>query len=122
MLGKKSIASFAGLLVLCAGCTLPCHPFDYNGPVYDGSGQCISNNRAGSILDNGEIQNEAVIEDQSVIEDTSHNVNPRSTSPGEYEGARQLLSVTDRKVGESEQSVENQANPMMAQPTRAMRR
>jgi hypothetical protein len=42
-----------GLIALSFGCTMCCHPYDNNGPVYDSSGQCLSNVRAGSILEGG---------------------------------------------------------------------
>ena len=56
MLGKIAYACTLGLLVLSFGCTMCCHPYDNNGPVYDSAGQCVSNDRAGSILTDGEIK------------------------------------------------------------------
>jgi hypothetical protein len=63
---------FAGLLcliVLCTGCSMCCHPYDYNGPVYDSNGQCLSNVRAGSILENGGFQNSGYVADEEAADD-----------------------------------------------------
>jgi len=121
MLGKIAFAGFLGLFALCSGCTLPCHPFDYNGPVYDSSGQCVSNARAGSILADEDGQSVSVSSDQGVIEDASSNFKQKSPMVEEYEGAKQLLSVTDQKVEEPEaqansQPESDQSTPVLAQP------
>jgi hypothetical protein len=125
MLAKITSLGILGFVVLCTGCTLPCHPYDYNGPVYDSAGNCISDVRAGSILDNGDMHSESAAVGQEVIEENANNSEQgsyMSSQPGQYEGATQLLSVTDRKVGETGQSEQNEPKPLMAQPTRAIRR
>lgn len=124
MLGKIAFAGFLGLFALCSGCTLPCHPFDYNGPVYDSSGQCVSNARAGSILADGDVQSISTSMDQGVLEETTSNVEQKLPMIEEHEGAKQLLSVTDRKVEEPEaqansQSESDQSTPLLAQPAMA---
>lgn len=129
MLGRNASVVIVGLLALCAGCTLPCHPFDYNGPVYDGDGQFTSNARAGSILDSGDMQPLSAGPDQSVIEEgvveeTASGIERNSPKVAEYEGARQTISVTDRKLEESEslgnsQPDINQSMPIIAQPPSA---
>jgi hypothetical protein len=125
MLGKTAYLGFLGLLALSCGCTMCCHPYDNNGPVYDSSGQCVSNIRAGSILADGEMQ--PMVEDQGIIQETSSNVQHGSPRTEEVEGATQILSVTDRKVEPSDTMEKSQpeayrSRPVLAQPTPAMRR
>jgi hypothetical protein len=124
MLGKTTYMCTLGLLVLSFGCTMCCHPYDNNGPVYDSCGQCASNVRAGSILADGEMQ--TTVEDQGMVQESTPNLQIRSHSAEDVEGATQLLSVTDRKVESSETLAESQpqANqPRTAsQPTPAKRR
>jgi hypothetical protein len=129
MSSKIAYAGILGLIALCVGCTLPCHPFDNNGPVYDSAGQCVSNERAGSILADGEMQ--ATVEDQGVIEETTPThvqYGPPSGNPGgnDVEGATQILSVTDRKVESSETMAKSQPDEAnqsrLAQPTTLKRR
>jgi hypothetical protein len=134
MLHKITYAGILALLALCVGCTMCCHPYDYNGPVYDGNGQCASNVRAGSILEGGDMETMSPPVNQGNIEETTPNVrqdspNVRQGSPraGEFEGATQILSVTDRKLEPSEtvaksQASDNQSNPSLAQPAPAKRR
>ncbi len=53
----RTVFGLATILLACSGCTMCCHPYDYSGPVYGGSGcgsSCSSQrSRAGSILDGG---------------------------------------------------------------------
>jgi hypothetical protein len=111
MLGKNIYAGILGLIILCSGCTLPCHVHDYCGPVYE-SGQNCTNFRAGSILADGNVESVSTAPDEGIIEETSSNNEPnieqRSPTVGEYEGATQIVSVTDRKVGESESTAASQ--------------
>lgn len=119
MLRKIAPLALLAILGLSVGCTLPCHPFDYNGPVYDSAGNCISNNRAGSILEDGQVQYESVPVAQEAIEEpASDNYQGQYTpgQPGDYEGATKILSVTDRKVDETGPSDESQPRQLMAQP------
>ncbi len=123
MLGRISFAGILGLVALCVGCTLPCHPYDYCGPVYDRNGQNCSNARAGSILSEGDPQSLSPMENQGVISETTANVQQVSPTVKEVEGARQIISVTDRKVEESTEEVAksqgeaDQSMPVLAQPT-----
>ena len=131
---KIAYAGILGLLALCVGCTMCCHPYDYNGPVYDCNGQCASNVRAGSILEGADMETTSTPVNQGNIEETTPNIrqespNARQGSPraGEFEGATQILSVTDRKLGPSETlaespSSDNQPNPSLAQPAPVKRR
>jgi hypothetical protein len=124
---KIAIAGIFGLLALCVGCTMCCHPYDNNGPVYDNSGQCLSNVRAGSILEGEEMETVSSPMSQETIEETASNVRQESPSTGEFEGATKMISVTDRKVEPSDtmaksQSGDNQSHPYMAQPAPAIRR
>jgi hypothetical protein len=121
MLGKMAAVGILGLVALCGGCTLPCHPYDYCGPVYDGTGQNCSNARAGSILDGGAMQSLPASTEQTVNEKNASNPKKATPAVEEYEGATQILSVTDRKVDESEnlaepQSEADQSAPVLARP------
>lgn len=134
MLHKIAYAIILGLFAMCVGCTMCCHPYDYNGPVYDCNGQCASNARAGSILEGADMETMSIPVNQGSIEETTPNVrqgspNVQQGSPraGEFEGATQILSVTDRKLDPSEtlaksQSSDNQPNPSLAQPAPTKRR
>jgi hypothetical protein len=44
------------VLMIFSGCTMCCHPYDYNGPVYShgGCSHCSSHSRVGSILEDGD--------------------------------------------------------------------
>jgi hypothetical protein len=119
MLGKTAYLSFLGLIALSCGCTMCCHPFDNNGPVYDSSGQCVSNVRAGSILADGEMQ--PMIEDQGIMQETASNVQHGSPRTEEVEGATQILSVTDRKAESSDTLDQSQPEARQARPTIAKR-
>jgi hypothetical protein len=131
---KIAYTGILGLLALCVGCTMCCHPYDYNGPVYDCNGQCASNVRAGSILEGADMEAMSPAVNQGNIKETTPNVrqespNVQQGSPkaGEFEGATQILSVTDRKLDPSEtvaksQSSDNQPYPSLAQPAPAKRR
>jgi hypothetical protein len=121
MVKKLAPLAIIGFIAFCSGCTIPCHPYDYCGPVHDGSGQYCSNVRAGSIL-NGDTQAIPASVDQEVIEEPISQAQPQRPMVQEYEGARQLLSVTDRKVEESESMANapseiQESSPVMAQPT-----
>ncbi len=127
MLHKIAYAGILGLIALCVGCTMCCHPYDCNGPVYDNSGQCVSNVRAGSILEGGDMEIMPATVDQKSIEETAPNVRQGSPRAEGFEGATQILSVTDRKLEASEsltksQSIDGQSNPSLAQPAPAKRR
>jgi hypothetical protein len=127
MLHKIAYLGILGLLALCVGCTMCCHPYDYNGPVYDNSGQCVSNVRAGSILEGADMETASTTVNQGSIEKTTPNIPQGSPRTGEFEGATQILSVTDRKLESSEtlaesQSSDNQSTPSLAQPAQARRR
>jgi hypothetical protein len=127
MLGKNASAVILGLIALCAGCTLPCHPYDYCGPIHDGSGQYCSNVRAGSILADGDMESSSPTADQDVIEENVSNVERGRANVEQYEGVKQILSVTDRKVDESEglansQSESNRSRSYLAQPAPVRRR
>jgi hypothetical protein len=127
MARKTACLGILGLIALCVGCTMCCHPYDYNGPVYDNSGQCLSNERAGSILEGGGMEPAPVAGVKKSSEEPSPNVRQGVSKAGEYEGAKQLLSVTDRKVGESEtaektRATDAQPGPILAQPAPAMLR
>jgi hypothetical protein len=122
MMVKITLAGILSLLAFCTGCTMCCHPFDSCGPVYDGCGQCGSNVRAGSVLPGGAIHSSLVAADQNEIEVTAPSVEQKSPMAGEHEGATQILSVTDRKLEESEaltgsQPDDEQSSPILAQPT-----
>jgi hypothetical protein len=122
MLARIGFAGMLGFAALCTGCTLPCHPYDYRGPVYDCNGQYCSNVRAGSILTEGGPQSFTPVEDQEVISEAAADVRQAAPEVGEAEGARKIISVTDRKVGESAQKLANthdegdQSMPILAQP------
>jgi hypothetical protein len=127
MLHKIAYAGILGLIALCVGCTMCCHPYDYNGPVYDNSGQCLSNVRAGSILEGGDMETISDSGNQKSIEKSSPNARQGSPRGEEVEGATQILSVTDRKLDTSEtvaksQSGDSQPIPSLAQPAPARRR
>ncbi|MGA2796295.1 MAG: hypothetical protein ABSE63_01820 [Thermoguttaceae bacterium] len=127
MLHKIAQAGILGLVALCVGCTMCCHPYDYNGPVYDCNGQCASNVRAGSILEGGDMEIMPATVNQGNIEEKTPNVRQGSPSAEEFEGATKILSVTDRKLEPSEtlaksQSSDDQPNPSLAQPAPAKRR
>jgi hypothetical protein len=132
MLHKIACAGILGLLALCVGCTMCCHPYDYNGPVYDDSGQCVSNVRAGSILDGEGMETMSSDVNQGNInpgniKETTPNVKQGSTKAEGSEGATKILSVTDRKVEPSEtvtngRSSDDQSYPSLAQPATAKRR
>jgi len=127
MARKTAYAGILGLIALCVGCTMCCHPYDYNGPVYNSSGQCVSNVRAGSILEGGSMEGAPATEIKKNSEESSPNVRHGVSKAGEYEGAKQLLSVTDRKVGEPEATAKSriadaQPGPILAQPAPAMLR
>ena len=124
MLHKITYAGILGLIALCVGCTMCCHPYDYNGPVYDNSGQCLSNVRAGSILEGGDMETISDSGNQKSIEKSSPNARLGSPRGEESEGATQILSVTDRKLDTSEtvaklQSNDSQPIPSLAQPAPA---
>jgi hypothetical protein len=133
MLGKNTFLGILGLVVLFSGCTLPCHVHDYCGPVYD-SGQNCTNFRAGSILADGDAALISTAPDEGIIEESASNVESnmesnvesniqrRQPSTEEYEGATQIVSVTDRKVGETESTTESQGEaeqytPVLARPS-----
>ncbi len=127
MLRKIAHAGILGLIALCVGCTMCCHPYDYNGPVYDSSGQCLSNGRAGSILEGGDMEAMPANVIKKSVEKTSPNIGQGSPKAEEFEGATQILSVTDRKLEAAEnlaksQPVDGQSNPSLAQPAPATRR
>src|SRR3972149_1711971 len=116
-----------GLVAFCAGCTMCCHPYDYCGPVYDNCGQCGSGARAGSILPLNTKHSLLVAGDQKGMEVAAPSVEQESPTVDEYEGASQILSVTDRKVEDSQVSekspaANNKSEPILAQPAQVKRR
>jgi hypothetical protein len=127
MLHKIAYAGILGLVALCVGCTMCCHPYDHNGPVYDNSGQCASNVRAGSILEGADMEAMSTGANHGSIEESTPNIRQGSPRAESIEGATQILSVTDRKLEPSEtvaksQSGDNQPNPSLAQPATVKRR
>lgn len=121
MLGKIAYVGLFGLIALCTGCTLPCHPYDHCGPVCDSSSGYCSNIRAGSILEGEAMHPISAAADQGVIEESAVSVQEGSPKIQEYESTKQILSVTDRKVEESEtmaksQSSDTTPNPVLAKP------
>lgn len=69
---KIAYAGFLGLITLSYGCTMCCHPYDYNGPVYDCDNQNM-NVRAGSILEGRDIQYSSTDTIQEKTEKTTPN-------------------------------------------------
>jgi hypothetical protein len=126
MFNKAASAGILGLIVLCTGCTMCCHPYDYCGPVYEGCGQCGSNVRAGSILPGGGGQALSVNPEQDIDESTTPSIEQGTPNVEEYEGATQILSVTDRKVEDSQEIAKSlpageRSAPVLAQPVPAKR-
>jgi hypothetical protein len=131
---KIAYTGILGLVALCVGCTMCCHPYDYNGPVYDCNGQCASNVRAGSILEGADMEAMPPAVNQGNIKETTPNIRQESPNAlqglpntGDSEGATKILSVTDRKLEPSEtlaksQSSDNETYPSLAQPAPAKRR
>ncbi|MGW8258045.1 MAG: hypothetical protein ACWGMZ_11205 [Thermoguttaceae bacterium] len=120
MLNKLVTGGFIGLTLLCFGCTMCCHPYDYCGPVYGWPGTCDSNIRAGSIQPSSERC--AKPEDayrESILADSPSSVQ-QSAAPGEYEGATQLLSVTDRKLESQDET--NTSERVAHRPRRSVAR
>ena len=127
MLHRIAFAGILGLIALCVGCTMCCHPYDCNGPVYDNSGQCVSNVRAGSILEGGDMEVTPANVINKGSEETSPNIRQGSPRADASEGATQIISVTDRKVQAPENaakspSVDSQTGPSLAQPAPVIRR
>jgi hypothetical protein len=115
MLNKIAFAGILSLIVMCSGCTVPCHPYDYCGPVYDGCcDQCNITSRTGSILSDGDIQPASAVPPEEMIPESVSNGEQNAPVAGEYEGATHLLSVTDRKVDDSE--VTANTRPAAAEP------
>jgi hypothetical protein len=71
---KIAYAGILGLIALSFGCTMCCHPYDNNGPVYDSNGQCASDVRAGSILEGGAVQPSSADVNQGKTKETTPNV------------------------------------------------
>ncbi|MGD0382727.1 MAG: hypothetical protein ABSA77_04330 [Thermoguttaceae bacterium] len=74
---KIAYAGILGLIALSFGCTMCCHPYDNNGPVYDSNGQCASEVRAGSILEGGAVQPSPADLNQGKTKETTPNVGQR---------------------------------------------
>ncbi|HEY4761591.1 MAG TPA: hypothetical protein VIH42_13500 [Thermoguttaceae bacterium] len=127
MFGKFASAGVLGLLALCVGCTMCCHPYDYSGPVYDSSGQSISDVRAGSILIGGPMQQSYMTAAPDMIVESTPVIEQDSSPVEEYEGATQILSITDHKVEDTEEPANTQpeseeSQPILAQPIQSIRR
>jgi hypothetical protein len=122
MIRKISCVGIICLVAACAGCTMCCHPYDCNGPVYDNSGQSLSNVRAGSILEGGAME-VTPAETTKKIPEQGPNAQA-SPKTGEFEGATKILSVTDRKLDKAEKNQPNEGQnaPILAQPAPVIRR
>jgi hypothetical protein len=105
----RTVLSLGVVAVLLAavGCTMPCHPNDYCGPVYGTGGcqTCSSQARVGSVLANAsnlDLSPELAAERPAPIEAASR-VSPRNTAKGEPKagyvpGSERVVSVTKRVV------------------------
>jgi hypothetical protein len=99
MCGRIGFLALAACATLFTGCTMCCHPYDECGPVYDATGghsYCASA-RAGSILDDGASSSKS----EAAVEEGSPGPNAAPTGPTPAESEPKILSITDRKVGET---------------------
>jgi hypothetical protein len=98
-----------GLAVSMSGCRICCHPYDWCGPVYEGSGcqpcgsSCSLHARAGSILAGGGSEGvppsaAMARRPQSQAQARLKTTAPASQKPGLVPGSERIVSVTDHVV------------------------
>jgi hypothetical protein len=131
------------VLAVVAGCTMCCHPYDYCGPVFEGQGRhatgCSQGVRAASVFAG---TGSTVSTDDAVTTDTDAVVaKPRPTKAahkvsrpaaisqptpkvvqsknleGNFEGAEQVISVTDRVVDSPALVGQTASEPAVVQDT-----
>lgn len=118
------------VLLIVAGCTMCCHPYDYCGPVYDDCGQsCSPCYRAGSVLsgcaseptmESGGVAHRTAsgqavarapaerhrsgnrpVQGQSLARVPAPRQPPISSKPADVPNSERIVSVTERIVGPS---------------------